>query len=97
MVVPIAQELRIGAERHILHQLVDDVFLRSPLDAQVFLNLGTDDAEVAGHGYDGVVLLGLFLDDDDLGAFFRRSLLSGAESSIETILPLSGLWPMHLR
>ena len=26
MVVPIAQELRIGAERHILHQLVDDVF-----------------------------------------------------------------------
>ena len=26
MVVPIAQELLIGAERHILHQLVDDVF-----------------------------------------------------------------------
>ena len=74
VVVPIAQKLRVGAERHILHQLVDDVFLRSPLDAQVFLNLGTDDAEVAGHGYDGVVLLGLLLDDDDLGAFFRRSL-----------------------
>gem|GEM_PF-4863315 len=74
VIVPIAQELRIGAECHVLHQLVDDVFLRSPLDAQVLLDLRADDAEVARHGYDGVVVLGLLFDDDDFGAFFCRGL-----------------------
>lgn len=79
VIVPVAQELQIGAIRHVFHKLVDNIRFGSPFDAQVFLDLGTYDAEVAGHGYYGVGILRLLLDNNDFGAFFRsRFCGSGA-------------------
>ena len=45
----------------LLDELVEDVLLGSPFDAQALLNpRARRHAEVAGHGYDGVAVLGLF-------------------------------------
>lgn len=75
MVVPIAQKPRVGTERHILHQLVDHFGLIGQLHVQIFLDLRSVDAEVAGHADNAQ--LGLLLHADDL----RASLCGGTRGA----------------
>ena len=77
MVVPVVDHPCVAATTGLLDELVEDVLLGSPFDAQVLLNLRAHDAEVAGHGYDGVAFFGLFFQHDDLLARFGRLLGGG--------------------
>ena len=76
VVVPVVHHPGVAATARLLDELVEDVLFRSPLDAQVLLDLGSHDAEVAGHGDDRVAVFRLLFQHDDLlagfGGFLRR-------------------------
>ena len=101
VIVPVAHHPRVAATAGLFDVLVHDVFLRSPLDAEVLLDLRAHHAEVAGHGDDGVAVLGLFLEHDDLLARLGGRLGGGGAGKAQAddedfavllLLDIGGNW-----